>query len=129
MSRRVAAALLALAAASVACRTGYAERVAQADRAFQRGDLDVAAEALEVGDDDTSAHADLLRLERAMVLAAAGRRAESAALLMAADARLEELDYTRAPITDIARQLFTVETLRWRPSRAEAGRSPRSNLP
>ena len=59
-----------------------------------------------------------LRLELASVLQAMGNYGEAAQLLSSADNNLEVLDYTSAPVDELADFAFAIESV-WRPSPPE----------
>ena len=103
-------ALLAIAALVTGCVASPPElRAEQGARAFYRGDLDAAVRLCESRLDRSRGGADegVARLDLAIALAAAGRSLEAAGLLVEADDRLEELDYTTAPLELLADVVFS----------------------
>ncbi len=124
-SGRAAVALAPVLAAALAllpgCGATLEQRVTGAQRAFYGGDVDRAAELLQkrLARDSHSPDAGLLRLELASALQAAGRYAEAAAQLVAADDALEILDYDSAPLRELAWALFAVPRSEYRASRPE----------
>jgi len=90
-------------------------------RAFYRGHPDRAADVLQhrLDTEGSSPDRDVLRLELASALVAAGRDADAAALLVDADDELETLDYTRAPLDTLAEWVFALEPKPYRATRFE----------
>lgn len=114
------AALLGLLLAA-GCHAPAEVRAEPYQRAFYRGRVERAVSLLEArlhrsrgGPDE-----DVVRLDLAAALAAADRHAEAASLLVAADERLETLDYTDAPLETLAALVFAREPTRYRASRFE----------
>lgn|GEM_PF-1614183 len=114
------AALLGLLLAA-ACQVPADVRAEPYQRAFYRGQVSRAVSLLEHrlqrargGPDE-----DVLRLDLASALAADGRHAQAAALLVEADERLETLDYSSAPLETLAAFVFSREPVRYRASRFE----------
>jgi len=88
-------------------------------RAFYRGDPARAAAILQRRLDAGGPDEDVLRLELACALLADGRPAEAAPLLVAADQRLETLDYRSAPLETLAAFTFSLTPQRYRATRWE----------
>jgi hypothetical protein len=103
------------------CRGTWEQRIAPAQQAFYEGQEEDAAELLRKQLEDGLHGPDelLLRMEYAMALQAAGRYADATRQLMAADDRLELLDYTRAPIDALTSALFSVDRRDYRATRPE----------
>jgi len=112
---------VALAVVLGGCRATWEQHVEPPQRAFYRGDADASARLLtsRLADARGGADEDVLRLELAMALQAAGRYAEAAAQLVAADRSLEELDYTSTPLDELAYALFAAPRDHYRAPRPE----------
>lgn len=113
--------MLLLLATAGGCRGTWEQRVGPAQQAFYGGQEDEAAELLRARLEDGLRGPDelLLRMEYAMALQAAGRFVEASRQLMAADDRLELLDYTRAPLDALSSALFSVDRRDYRATRPE----------
>jgi hypothetical protein len=112
---------VALALLVGGCRATWEQHVEPPQRAFYRGDADSSARLLtaQLADARRGADEDILRLELAMALQAAGRYAEAARQLVLADRSLEELDYTSTPLDDLAYALFAAPRDHYRAPRPE----------
>ncbi len=104
-----------------ACRAPYETRVESARRAWARGDVGESVRLLTALRERARGGPDegVLSLELASALSAAGRHAEAARELVAADRRLEELDASTAPLELIAATLFGSEPSAYRAARHE----------
>ena len=112
---------LSFALCFVSCAASYHERLAGAHRLYYDGDPLGAAERLAdlIVERRGEADADLLRLERASALAAAGRHAEAARAMADVDSRLEVLDYTDTPVTALSDLIFSTTLEPYRATRPE----------
>jgi len=90
-------------------------------RAYYRGHVDRAVTLLERRLDDARGgpDEDVLRLDLAAALSAAGRDAEAAALLVEADGELETLDYSSVPLETLAEWILSTTPTRYRATRFE----------
>jgi hypothetical protein len=111
----------ALAVVLGGCRSTWEQHLEPPQRAFYRGDLDSSTRLLtsQLADARRGADEDVLRLELAMALQAAGRYAEAAAHLVVVDRSLEALDYTSTPLDELAYALFAAPRNHYRAPRPE----------